>query len=147
MVERNQDKISTLVMDMLTFSKDREPDPVPSDLNQVVGDVVELMQSRADGAESGRRVAAGRDMPTLTFDPEGIHRAVLNMVTNALDACDGKPQTARSTITTEYRRPNRPGADHGRRQRRAAFRRKTSTRSSRSSSRTRAAAAPAWACR
>src|SRR5690606_16754232 len=27
--------------------------------------------------------------PTLMFDPEAIHRAVLNVVTNALDACDG----------------------------------------------------------
>ncbi len=37
MVERNQGKISALVMDMLTFSKEREPDPVPSDINEVVG--------------------------------------------------------------------------------------------------------------
>ena len=27
-------------------------------------------------------------MPELLFDPEGIHRAVLNVVTNALDACE-----------------------------------------------------------
>jgi signal transduction histidine kinase len=31
-VNRNQNKISSLVMDMLSFSKEREPDPVPSDL-------------------------------------------------------------------------------------------------------------------
>ncbi len=46
-VERNQSKISALVMDMLTFSKEREPDFAPADLNTVVGDVVELMQRRA----------------------------------------------------------------------------------------------------
>src|SRR6185295_14443929 len=38
MVEGNQGKISALVMDMLTFSKEREPEPLPSDLNQVVGE-------------------------------------------------------------------------------------------------------------
>ena len=27
-------------------------------------------------------------MPELVFDPEGLHRAVLNVVTNAIDACD-----------------------------------------------------------
>ena len=46
-VEKNQNKISAMVMDMLTFSKEREPDLAATDLNEVVGDVVELMQARA----------------------------------------------------------------------------------------------------
>ena len=46
-VEKNQTKIYNLVMDMLSFSKDREPALEPSDLNETVGEVVELMQSRA----------------------------------------------------------------------------------------------------
>ena len=33
MVERNQNKISALVMDMLTFTKEREPEPIAGDLN------------------------------------------------------------------------------------------------------------------
>ena len=40
-------------------------------------------------------------MPQLTFDPEGLHRAVLNVVTNALDACD-KVEAARVIVSTEY---------------------------------------------
>ncbi len=47
-VERNQRKISALVLDMLTFSKEREPEFAPADLNEVVGEVVELMKSRAE---------------------------------------------------------------------------------------------------
>ena len=35
-------------MDMLSFSKDREPALEPADLNETVADVVELMQSRAE---------------------------------------------------------------------------------------------------
>ena len=54
-VEKNQGKISNLVMDMLTFSKEREPDMAPASLNETVGDVVELMLSHA--AEMGRRIA------------------------------------------------------------------------------------------
>ena len=101
MVERNQGRISTLVMDMLTFSKEREPDPVPGDLNHVVGDVVELMQSRADELGVGLAWQPADDMPTVTFDPEGIHRAVLNVVTNALDACEDVPQ-GKVEISTEF---------------------------------------------
>jgi signal transduction histidine kinase len=100
-VEKNQEKISNLVMDMLTFSKEREPEMGPADMNQVVGDVVELMQSRAKelGVELLWRPAG--EMPTLTFDAEGIHRAVLNIVTNALDACS-KSEPGRVEVTTEY---------------------------------------------
>ncbi len=89
-------------MDMLTFSKEREPDPVPSDLNEVVGDVVELMQARADelkvALDRGGRAETCR---SLTFDPEGIHRAVLNIVTNAIDACDEKTD-GKVTVATQY---------------------------------------------
>jgi signal transduction histidine kinase len=35
------------------------------------------------------------------FDPEGLHRAVLNVVTNALDACEQQP-SARVVVATEY---------------------------------------------
>ncbi len=90
-VEKNQERISNLVMDMLTFSKEREPELMPSDLNRVVGDVLELMQVRA--AELGVKLVDQRDpaIPTATFDPEALHRAVLNVVTNALDAAAPKP--------------------------------------------------------
>ena len=77
-------------MDMLSFSKDREPALEPSDLNETVGDVVELMQSRA--GELGVSAASGQPcqaMPRVMVDPDGIHRAVLNIVTNAIDATEG----------------------------------------------------------
>jgi signal transduction histidine kinase len=42
-------------------------------------------------------------MPQLVFDPEGMHRAVLNVVTNAIDAVsENQPQPGRVEITTEY---------------------------------------------
>ncbi len=90
-VEKNQKKISQLVLDMLTFSKDREPDLAVADLNQVVSDVTELMQSRAEELGVELHWHPAPDMPRLVFDSEGLHRAVLNMVTNALDAAAETP--------------------------------------------------------
>lgn len=97
-VRRNQDKISSLVMDMLSFSKNREPDPVPSDLASLVDDVVETVRQRAE--ELGAAIHWDRPaaMPRLVFDPEGLARAVLNVVTNALDAVEGRSDSA-VTIT------------------------------------------------
>jgi signal transduction histidine kinase/pSer/pThr/pTyr-binding forkhead associated (FHA) protein len=101
-VEKNQNKISSLVLDMLTFSKEREPDLVPSDMNQVVGDVMELMQSRAQDLEVQLRWRSADEMPTLVFDPEGIHRAVLNVVTNAIDAAAETKQAACVNVSAHY---------------------------------------------
>ena len=87
-VEKNQGRISNLVLDMLTFSKEREPQLVTSSLNAVVADVVELMQSRSEELGVALSWTAAEEMPDLLFDPEGMHRAILNVLTNALDACE-----------------------------------------------------------
>ncbi|HVX62787.1 MAG TPA: ATP-binding protein [Pirellulales bacterium] len=87
-VEKNQERISNLVMDMLTFSKDREPELAPSDLNEVAADVVELMTSRAKEKQVELQFTPATGLPLLTFDPDGLHRAILNVATNAIDACD-----------------------------------------------------------
>ena len=101
-VERNQNRISALVMDMLTFSKEREPDLMPGKLNEVVGEVVELMRVRADETEVELRWLPGEPMPELVFDPEGIHRAVLNVVTNAIDAVGQQQPGGQVEISTQY---------------------------------------------
>ena len=93
-VEKNQNRIYHLVMDMLTFSKERQPDLQSADLNTTVGDVCELMQVRAEESKIRLEVSLGTDLPKFTFDPEGIHRAVLNIVINALDAVEGSSDAA-----------------------------------------------------
>jgi signal transduction histidine kinase len=100
-VEKNQARISNLVMDMLAFSKEREPQMVPSRLNDVVEDVVELMHSRTEELGVALSWQGVTEMPELLFDPEGMHRAVLNVVTNALDACEDV-QEGKVGVTTEY---------------------------------------------
>ena len=89
-VNRNQNKISSLVMDMLSFSKEREPDPVPSDLVALITDIVETVQQRADEIGATLEWAPPADMPQLLFDPEALSRAILNVVTNALDAVEDR---------------------------------------------------------
>jgi signal transduction histidine kinase len=88
-VEKNQNKIYNLVMDMLTFSKERQPAHEHAQLNETVGDVIELMQARADECAVELQFRPNASLPVSTFDTEGIHRAVLNIVTNAIDAVEG----------------------------------------------------------
>ena len=88
-VEKNQAKIYNLVMDMLSFSKDREPALESADLNETVGDVVELMQVAGRGA--GRRPGLGARRPTCPpsrSTPTASTGRSLNIVTNAIDASE-----------------------------------------------------------
>jgi two-component system, NtrC family, sensor kinase len=101
-VDKNQNKISSLVMDMLTFSKEREPDLTVAKLNSTVNDVIELMNVRAEEFKVQLQWQPIEPMPDLVFDPEGIHRAVLNVVTNAIDAVSEKQPPGRVMIRTEY---------------------------------------------
>ncbi len=89
-VEKNQERISHLVLDMLTFSKEREPELIPAHVNQVVTDVLELMQPRAEQEAIELIQQCDPTAPLTQFDPEAIHRALLNIVSNALDACQGR---------------------------------------------------------
>jgi len=100
-VERNQERISSLTMDMLSFSKERDPEPEPADWNAVAAEVVELQTTRAE--ELGVKLVwqPAKEMPTLLFDPESIHRAVLNVVSNAIDACE-EVEEGQVTIRAEY---------------------------------------------
>jgi two-component system, NtrC family, sensor kinase len=101
-VEKNQGKISSLVMDMLTFSKERKPDLSVANLNQVVADVVELMLVRAEEQSVGLRWRPADPMPDLVFDPDAIHHAVLNVVTNALDAAAENESGGSVHVRSEY---------------------------------------------
>ena len=100
-VEKNQNKISTMVMDMLSFSKEREPELAPADLSEVVADVVELLEPRAKELNVALTWTPDDSLPTIQFDSEAIHRAVLNVGTNAIDACEGRAN-GKVEVSTKY---------------------------------------------
>jgi two-component system NtrC family sensor kinase len=88
-VERNQTRIYDLVMDMLNYSKERVPVLKQADINSVVSEVIELAAAQAEERSVKLEFRRGDDVPVAMFDEEGIHRAVLNIVSNAIDAVDG----------------------------------------------------------
>ena len=98
-VEKNQGKISELVMDMLSYSKEREPALEPTDLNAVAHEVLEVVSGRA--GDKGVRLEAKLEptLPRCPADTEAIHRSLLNVVSNALDAVE-EVESPRVTVTT-----------------------------------------------
>jgi len=99
MTEKAQGKIFDLVMDMLNYSKEREPALEPTDLNALAKEIGELLGPRAKELNAKLDCALEEGLPKVPVDPEGLHRALLNVVGNALDAVEGRPG-AQVTIAT-----------------------------------------------
>jgi len=89
-VDKNQGRMEHVVMDMLSFSKEREPEIKDTDLNQIAKDVAELMKGRAKDLNAKLEVRVEPNLPLVPADPEGMHRALLNIVGNALDAVEDR---------------------------------------------------------
>lgn len=85
LVRRNLDRTLHLAMNMLTFSKERQPRIEPTQLNRIIADVIALVQNRAD--EQGVVILQELDeLPEVAIDAEGMHQVILNILLNALDA-------------------------------------------------------------
>ena len=98
--EKNQAKIYDLVMDMLSYSKEREPAIENTDLNRIVQDVLELLQGRITDMGVKLETRLAENLPAVPVDPEGLHRALLNIASNALDAVEDRsaPQLGVATV-------------------------------------------------
>lgn len=97
---RNLDKIHTLALNMLAYSKQREPRLEPVQINQIVQDVVDLTQRQADDRGIMLVTDTDDDCPPVMVDPDGIHQVILNIVVNALDAVEKSRGVI--TIKTSY---------------------------------------------
>lgn len=87
MIKGNMGKIKAMTLDLLNYAKEREPAYELCDPNLPVRQVVELMQSRATECGVSLESELSLELPRVVMDPEGIHRVLLNLVTNAIDAC------------------------------------------------------------
>jgi signal transduction histidine kinase/pSer/pThr/pTyr-binding forkhead associated (FHA) protein len=88
LVEKNQGKIHDLVLDMLSISKDREPAVEMMDLNSVVAETIDIVQGRAEQNNVKLEVRLSPSLPRVPADPDGVNKALLNIVSNAIDAVE-----------------------------------------------------------
>jgi signal transduction histidine kinase len=85
-LEKNQVRIYDLVMDMLSYSKEREPTLEETDLTALINDVVELVEGRAKDFNITIDKKFDPQLKPIQADSEGLHKALLNIVSNAIDA-------------------------------------------------------------
>jgi signal transduction histidine kinase len=100
LTEKNLGKIQDLVMDMLSYSKEREPSIEPTDLNAVAREVLGSLVPRAKERGVQLRIRPDDTLPRVPADPAGIHHALLNLVGNAIDAVE-EADEPKVTVRTE----------------------------------------------
>lgn len=90
MVERNHARLAGLVQEMLTFSKERMPEYSEVDLNEIVRSVADLVQPRALELRIRLSIEPYEGKGPVELDHDAIHRCLVNLVSNGIDACEGE---------------------------------------------------------
>ena len=87
-VDRNLEKIYNLTMNLLAYSKPREPRLEPVNPKKLIEECLELIATQAN--EKGVMAVADVDVdhPAIPIDPDGMHQVIMNLLSNALDAVE-----------------------------------------------------------
>jgi two-component system NtrC family sensor kinase len=87
MVKRNTAFMSDLVKDMLAYCRKAPPRREPTDMAALANDT--LMMVREMAARKGVQVSieSGDGLPPAIVDQVGVKRVLLNLLTNAVEAC------------------------------------------------------------
>ncbi|MHC4779309.1 MAG: two-component system sensor histidine kinase NtrB [Planctomycetota bacterium] len=87
MIDNNLKRLNALVLDMLTYSKDRVPEYKATNINELILSVVELMEAKAEEEKISLAFHPDESLGEVEIDSTAIYRAVLNLVSNGLEAC------------------------------------------------------------
>ena len=104
MVEGNVDRIKNLSLDLLNYGRYSDVALVLADANAPVLEVGQLLEARAKAEGITLKLELSDQLSPLRFDPNGIHRCLLNIVANAMDACEGDDITNK-TVTIRTIKP------------------------------------------
>jgi signal transduction histidine kinase len=100
MIKGNVDKITNLSMDLLNYAKATDLNIEPCDPNKPAQEVIDLMRPRAQELKIELVSDFSQNLSTCLLDPDLICRCLLNLVTNAIDACkDNDPYAPDKMVT------------------------------------------------
>lgn len=91
MVKRNTDRVSLMVLDMLDYSKERVPTRVAVDLPRLIDEVFMTVTHAAQQAHVRLTSQVAPACRVVHADSNQVYRALLNLVTNAIDAIRETP--------------------------------------------------------
>jgi two-component system nitrogen regulation sensor histidine kinase NtrY len=90
------DELKNLVNEFSTFARMPQSEHTPQDLNALIDEALVLF--REGHRDIDFRFAAAADLPTLELDREGMKRAVINIVDNAVAACRARKTSGKRHV-------------------------------------------------
>ncbi len=84
-------RLTELILDMLTYVKDRRPMRQPVVLSEVLREVAGTLQPLLDKARVRLEIDLADSLPVLEVEKLALHRVFLNLLHNAVDAFKDKP--------------------------------------------------------
>ena len=87
MIKGNVDKITNLSLDLLNYAKDSDLDFQACDPNKPAQEVIDLMRPQAQELGINLSSDFSDQLDTCHIDSDLINRCLLNLVTNAIEAC------------------------------------------------------------
>jgi signal transduction histidine kinase len=87
LIQRNIGRTSDLVLDLLSYSKERDPECEICNPNELVKDVVEVMQELAAQHDIAIVTELDETIGWASIDPHTMHQCLTNLISNAIDAC------------------------------------------------------------
>ena len=104
MVQRNVERIRSMVLDILYYAKDRELAVEDVDLAALVSEFREGLEKKASDADTTFEVYIAEDTGVFPGDPQAIRAMLLNLLENSLDACRMDKDKDSHTIRLGIRR-------------------------------------------
>ena len=96
-IERNLDRASKIARELLAFSSEREPEFIPTSVNDVIDSTLELLGAQRKSLQI--EVAKG-DVPQIKGVPWKLEEVFLNVLVNAMDA---SKETGSIQISTYFK--------------------------------------------
>ncbi len=87
MVQRNVERIRSMVLDILYYAKDRELSVEDVDLAAIVDEFRDGVEKKASDADVTVEIDITDDVEVFQGDPQALRAMLLNLLENSLDAC------------------------------------------------------------
>ena len=107
MFQRNLEKVSDLVLDLLRYAKQSQAQKETCRFNELVSVVIKIFERQAHDQHIKLTTNLDPDLTEFLLDRDGIHRMLVNLVSNAVDACIYDPDTSKEwevTVTTKIKK-------------------------------------------
>lgn len=99
--KRNLDRIISLTMNMLAFSRQRRVETSLNRLAPLIEDCAQVLESQCAARQIALIVDTDPEMPPIPLDAPLIHQALMNLLSNAVEAVE--PGAGAVTVRTVYR--------------------------------------------